>query len=271
MSFQSSLSGIGAASEKLDVIGVNVANAQTVGFKETNVRFQDIYANKMEGGQFGSGSVSAVKTQAFTQGGLQQSDNALDMAINGKGFFQVMRSDGSLAYTRTGQFHVDKDKYLVTPEGDKVMGASGPIQIDSAKYGNTIRISSDGVIQASDGVTRGPSKEVPDPVSIGKTITQQGDLVYQTIGAVQLHEFRNEDGLESLGDNLWGETSASGARIFGQPGSGVFGTVESGMTEASNVDLNENLVDMIVAQREYQGNAQALKIQVDMDTSLAKL
>lgn len=272
MSFQTSLSGITAASEKLDVIGVNISNAQTIGFKQTKASFHDLFVNTMvDNSQQGVGAVSMVKTQEFTQGGLEQSDNGLDMAINGKGFFQVMRSDGTLAYTRNGQFHVDKDKYLVTPEGDKVMGVGGPIQLDVAKYGNTIRIGADGTIQASDGVTRGASKVVPDPATIGKTITQEGDLIFQTIGTLQLHEFRNINGLENLGDNLWGETSASGAKVAGQPGSGIFGTVEANMLESSNSDLNENLVDMIVAQREYQGNAQALKIQVDMETSLAKL
>lgn len=271
MSFQTSLSGINAASERLDVIGMNVSNAQTIGFKETKASFHDLYAGKVDGGSVGLGAVSLVKVQQFTQGGLQQSENPFDMAINGKGFFQIMRPDGTLAYTRNGQFHIDKNKYLVTPEGDKVMGVGGAIQIDAAKYGNTLRIAADGTIQASDGVTRGAPKEVPDPINIGKTITQEGDLVYQTIGTIQLHNFRNINGLENLGDNLWGETSASGARVAGQPGSGILGILESGMLEESNSDLNENLVKMIVAQREYQGNAQALKIQVDMDTSLAKL
>lgn len=271
MSFQTSLSGINAASDKLDIIGVNVANAQTVGFKETKARFTDLYVNKITAGDYGSGSVSIKMSQQFTQGGLQQSENSLDMAINGKGFFQVMRSDGTLAYTRNGQFHVDKDKYLVNAEGNKVMGTNGPIQIDTQKYGDTVRISAEGVIQASDGVTRGPDKVVPDPVNIGKTITQQGELVFKDIATVQLHTFRNIDGLENLGDNLWGETINTGEHFVGRPTTGIFGNIEAGTVEASNSDLNENLVDMIVAQREYQGNAQALKIQIDMDLSLAKL
>jgi len=261
MSFQSSLSGINASAEKLDVIGVNVANAQTVGFKETRTHFADLYISKTQSGQFGSGALSVVLEQQFGQGNLETSKNVLDMAINGKGFFQVMHPDGSLAYTRNGQFHVEGDKptdtvgFLKTPDGSKVIGANGPIQIDMAKYGGTLRISSDGKIQGSDGVTKGPT----------------GSLAYQDIATLQLHNFRNIDGLESLGDNQWGETSASGAKVSGTPGAGIFGLVESGAVEASNVDLNNNLVNMIVAQREYQGNSQALKIQNDMDLSLAKL
>lgn len=271
MSFQASLSGINAANEKLDILGVNIANAQTVGFKETKASFHDMFSNKLSGNDVGIGAISLAKVQQFTQGGLQQSENPFDMAINGKGFFQILRDDGVLAYTRNGQFHVDKDKNLVTAEGYKVMGANGPIQIDTVKYGNTITISPEGVIQASDGVTRGPSKEIPDPLTVGKTVTQQGDLVFQTIGTIQLHEFRNVNGLENLGDNLWGETIHTGARVSGQPGSGIFGRLEGGTVEASNTDLNEGLVNLIIAQREYQGNSQALKIQIDMETSLTKL
>ncbi len=271
MSFQSSLSGINAATQKLDVIGVNVANAQTVGFKETKANFADMFVNSSQGMTMGSGALSVKLAQQFQQGNLQSSTNVLDIAISGQGFFQVMRPDGSLAYSRNGEFHVDKDQYLVTVSGDKVMGVNGPIQIDMAKYGGTLRISPEGKIQGSDGVTRGPEKIVPDPLNLGKTISTPGDYVYQDIATLQLHSFRNIGGLESLGDNLWGESRTTGAMVFGTPGSGIFGIVEAGMTEASNADLNENLVNMIVAQREYQGNSQAMKIQLEMDLSLAKL
>lgn len=271
MSFQASLSGINAASQKLDVIGVNVANAQTVGFKEGEAKFADTFVNKTQGMFLGSGALSMRLAQRFEQGGLQSSVNTLDIAISGQGFFQVQRPDGSLAYTRNGEFHTDKDQYLVTVEGDKVMGANGPIQIDLTKYSGSLRISRDGVISGSDGVTRGPDKVVQDPLNLGQTITVAGDLMYQEIGRLELHSFRNIGGLESLGGNLWGESNATGTRVSGKPGVGIFGLVEAGMTEASNADLNENLVNMIVAQREYQGNSQAMKIQLEMDLSLAKL
>lgn len=261
MSFQSSLSGINASAQKLDVIGANVSNAQTVGFKETRSHFADLYINSTGATQAGTGAVGVILQQQFGQGNLETSNNVLDMAINGKGFFQVMHPDGSLAYTRNGQFHVEGDKptdtvgFLKTPDGSKVIGANGPIQIDMAKYGGTLRISSDGKIQGSDGVTKNAA----------------GNLAYQDIATLQLHNFRNIDGLKSLGDNQWGETSAAGAKVSGTPGTGIFGVVQDSVVEASNVDLNNNLVNMIVAQREYQGNSQALKIQIDMDLSLAKL
>lgn len=276
MSFQSSLSGINASATKLDVIGVNVANAQTVGFKESKAQFADMYTNNIARNQLGGGAANVTLAQQFRQGNLEGSANPLDIAISGKGFFQVMRPDGTLAYTRNGQFHVEGDTpedtagYLKTMDGSKVMGANGPIQVDMARYADTLRISPEGVIQGSDGGTRGPDRVVPDPDNVGQTITVPGELTYQTLGALQLHTFRNIDGLENLGDNQWGETSDSGARVSGAPGAGVLGLVQSGMTEASNSDLNENLVNMIVAQREYQGNSQALKIQVDMDLKLIR-
>lgn len=276
MSFQSSLSGINASATKLDVIGVNVANAQTVGFKESKAQFSDMYSNNIARNQLGGGAANVTLAQQFQQGNLESSTNPLDIAISGKGFFQVMRPDGALVYSRNGQFHVEGDNpedtvgYLKTMDGSKVMGANGPIQIDMTRYAGTLRISPEGVIQGSDGATRGPDRVVPDPDNVGQTITVPGELTYQTLGALQLHTFRNIDGLENLGDNQWGETSESGARVSGAPGAGMLGIVQSGMTEASNTDLNENLVRMIVAQREYQGNSQALKIQVDMDLKLIR-
>lgn len=271
MSFQASLSGINASTEKLDVIGVNIANAQTVGFKETTARFADIFFNKTNAGQMGSGALNVNLDQQFTQGTLKLSDNTLDIAISGNGFFQVMSPDGSLAYTRNGQFHTDANNYLMTAQGDKVMGADGAIKIDLLKYGGTLRINHEGLIQGSDGVSRGPDKTVPDPAQVGKNTTVTGDMVYQDLATIQLHNFRNIDGLISVGDNKWSPSYAAGARVSGAPGSGIFGLVQAGAVEESNADLNANLVNMIVAQREFQGNSQALKIQNEMDLSLAKL
>jgi flagellar basal body rod protein FlgG len=276
MSFQSSLSGINASAAKLDVIGVNVANAQTVGFKETRADFGDLYVNNILNSQLGTGTFSMRLSQQFRQGNLEGSANPLDIAVSGNGFFQVMRPDGALVYTRNGQFHVEGDApedtvgYLKTLDGNKVMGANGPIQIDMNRYAGTLRISPEGVIEASDGVTRGPDRVVPDPDNVGQTITVPGELTYQTLGVLQLHTFRNINGLENLGDNQWGETTNSGERFSGAPGTGALGIVHSGMKEASNSDLNENLVRMIIAQREYQGNSQALKIQNDMDLKLIR-
>lgn len=261
MSLGSSLSGINASAKKLDVIGVNVANAQTVGFKETRTHFADLYMSKTDSHEMGTGALGVKLEQLFGQGDLEDSKNTLDLAINGSGFFQVLHPDGSLTYTRNGQFHVEGDKptdavgFLKTTDGNKVMGTNGPILLDMAKYGGTLRIGQDGKIQGSDGVTKDAA----------------GNLTFQNIATLQLHNFRNINGLESLGDNQWGETAASGAKVSGTPGTGTFGVVQSGAVEASNVDLNTNLVNMIVTQREYQGNSQALKIQIDMELSLAKL
>jgi flagellar basal-body rod protein FlgG len=255
MSLATSVSGINAAAGKLDVIGANVANSQTVGFKESKSLFSDIFVNKTAAGQMGSGAMNEALVQQFGQGNLQTSSNPLDVAINGNGFFQVMSPDGSLTYARNGQFHVDKDQYLVTADGNKVMGANGPIQIDMAKYGGTLQIGPDGTIQGSDGVTKDAS----------------GNLASQNIATLQLHSFRNINGLENLGDNQWGVTAAAGAEVSGAPGSGIFGVLQGGAVEASNADLNNNLVEMIMAQREYQGNSQVFQTQSDMEKSLINL
>lgn len=255
MSFESSLSGINAASQKLDVIGVNVANAETVGFKGSTARFTDIFVNRAAAGQMGSGSNGVNVSRQFTQGDIKMSGNVLDIAIDGKGFFQVISPDGTLAYTRNGQFHVDKDSYLVTPEGDKLMGANGPIQIDMTKYGGTLSISPTGLIKGSDGVTRDAA----------------GNLENQTLATLELHTFRNVDGLFPIGDNKWDVSGAAGARVSGAPGTDIIGKVLGGAVEQSNADLNESLVNMIIAQREFQGNSQILKVQNEMDLSLAKL
>ena len=254
MSFESSLSGINAASQKLDVIGANVANAETVGFKETTARFADIYAGRVGSGQVGAGSMDVNLSQQFGQGGIKSSGNVLDVAISGRGFFQVMNSDGSSSYTRNGQFHVDQNSFLVTSEGDKVMGANGPIQIDMERYGNSLRISPEGLIQGSDGKA-----------------DATGNLLVQNIGSIPLHTFRNIDGMVSIGDNKWESSTAAGAEVSGIPGDGILGVLQAGATEDSNVDMNGNLVNMIIAQREFQGNSQILKIQNEMDLSLAKL
>lgn len=272
MTFQSSLSGINAASQQLDVIGVNLANAQTVGFKESSAKFAEMVAGNISAGQLGSGALSVNLTQQFAQGDIQTSGNAFDIAINGKGYFQVLTPEGDLNYTRNGQFHVDKNNYLMTAEGDKVMGANGPIQIDATKYGHTLNINSNGVIQGSDGVTRGPDKTVPDPnnIGVGKTITVPGDLITQDIATLQLFDFRNNGGMVSVGGNKWVATNAAGAQTSGAPGTSNFGLVQAGAVEQSNADLNTNLVNMIVAQRDYQGNSQALKTQNDMDLNLIR-
>lgn len=259
MSLQNSISGLSISSKKLDMIGNNIANASTVGFKETMGKFGDLYGAATVSGQVGLGGMSMTRVQEFNQGGIRQSDNPLDMAISGKGFFQVQTSDGSLAYTRDGQFHLDNNGYMVTANDEKLMGTSGPIQIDRAVWTN-FKIDANGMISGSDGTTRGPDVEFPT----GSGIFVPGPLVYQDIATVGLFDFRNPQGLESLGTNLWQASLASGSVISGSPAANSLGSLQSGALEESGTDLNESLVNMIIAQREYQSNAQGIKTQDEM-------
>lgn len=259
MSLQNSISGLSISSQKLDLIGNNISNASTVGFKETVGKFADLYGTATAGGQAGMGGLSMTKVQEFNQGGIKQSDNPLDMAISGKGFFQIQTIDGSLAYTRDGQFHLDNNGYVVTANDEKLMGTSGPIQIDRTVWTN-FKIDANGVISGSDGVTRGPDVEFP----AGSGTFIPGSLIYQEIATVGLSDFRNPQGLESLGNNLWQESSTSGTVISGTPAAKSLGSLQSGALEESGTDLNESLVNMIIAQREYQSNAQGIKTQDEM-------
>lgn len=259
MSLRTSISGLNVSAQKLDLIGNNLANASTVGFKETMGKFGDLYGTATVSGQAGMGGVSMARVQEFNQGGIRQSDDPLDMAISGKGFFQIQTSDGSVAYTRDGQFHLDSNGYVVTASDEQLMGTSGPIQIDRTEWTN-FRVDANGVISGSDGMTRGPDEEFP----VGSGLFIPGSLIYQEIATVGLFDFRNPQGLESLGNNLWRESLASGGVISGAPAANSLGTLQSGALEESNTDLNESLVNMIIAQREYQSNAQGIKTQDEM-------
>lgn len=247
MSFDNSISGLSISAQKLDLIGNNLANASTVGFKEAMGKFGDLYGTTTVSGQVGLGGASLATVQEFSQGAIQFTDNSLDMAINGNGFFQVKTSDGTLAYTRDGQFELDSNGNVVNANGDQLMGTSGPIQIDKTVW-TDFKVGTNGVISGTDGKTRGPD----------------GALVYQNIATVGLSNFRNPQGLESQGSNLWLESLASGSAISGTPTTKGLGLLQSGAVEASGADLNNNLVNMIIAQREYQSNAQGIKTQDEM-------
>lgn len=259
MSLQNSISGLSISEQKLAFIGNNIANASTVGFKETMGKFVDLYGPGTVIGQPGMGGVSVAKVQEFNQGGIKLSDNPLDMAISGKGFFQIQASDGSVAYTRDGQFHLDNNGFVVNANDEPLMGTSGPIQIDRTEWTN-FKVDANGVISGSDGITRGPDEEFP----VGSGLFIPGSLIYQEIATVGLFDFRNPQGLESLGNNLWRESLASGGVISGTPAANSLGSLQSGALEESNTDLNESLVNMIIAQREYQSNAQGIKAQDEM-------
>ena len=422
MAFQHGLSGLNASSKNLDVIGHNIANANTTGFKSSRAEFADLVASSMGAGggaNYGIGVEVAAVAQQFSQGNVTVTGNNLDVAINGNGFFKVQQADGSAAYTRAGNFKLDKTGDLVTNGGAQVMGfrvdpATGlstseaqplsfptgaPIQAkqtesikatlnldarakDSAgdatatppvpatprsTYGTSINVyDTQGVAtpvnlyfmktanpnewavynQLDDPTAVPPVTAISlgtiafdengkiDPATATLTLTvsptanpnagtaapavanfpvdidmsgatqfgskfavadlsqdgyASGDLtsinisndgmvmasysngVTRAEAQVALANFRNPQGLLAVGGNNWVESNDSGPAVMGKPGDGNFGALRSGALEDSNVDLTAELVNMMTAQRAYQANAQTIKTQDQVMSTLVNL
>ncbi len=412
MAFQHGLSGLNASSKNLDVIGHNIANANTTGFKASRAEFAEMVAASMGAGggsNYGIGVEVAAVAQQFSQGNITVTGNNLDVAINGNGFFKVQQPDGSAAYTRAGNFKLDKDGDLVTNGGAQVMGfrvdpttglsTSEPLPLSfptgspiEAKQTLNMTATLNLDARAKDAVgdpaatppipptprsTYGTSinvydtQGVPIPVNLyfekngsntwdvytdldpaatsigqiafdgngrfdpaGSTVpmtvnvdpatsnpnnppapwdvtidfdnctqfgskfavadlTQDGyasgDLtsinisndgmimasysngVTRAEAQVALANFRNPQGLLSVGGNNWVESFDSGPAVMGKPGDGNFGALRSGALEDSNVDLTAELVNMMTAQRAYQANAQTIKTQDQVMSTLVNL
>ena len=401
MSFQQGLSGLNAAARNLDVIGHNVANANTVGAKGSRAEFADMYANTMNragANDIGIGVRVANVAQQFTQGPITGTENPLDLAINGPGFFQVSNGRDAPMYTRNGQFKVDREGYIVNNDNLQLLGyatdasgkvipteigplrlptagispeattrvgmemnldarlpvADGPAFIanDPTTYNNATSVTvydekgqdvaltfyfrktatdeweihatangdpvgTGAIAQVSFSSDGSQATTTPDPASFtvpGVTSASGGDtqpipgvaldlnnlteyganfavtdlsqdgfapgqLTDVSIddtgvimarytngkslpaGQVTIANFRNPQGLQPLGGNAWGITHASGTPVVGTPGNGNLGVLQSKALEESNVDLTQELVNMITAQRTYQANAQTIKTQ----------
>lgn len=416
MAFQQGLSGLNSSSKALDVAGNNIANASTVGFKASSSHFADLYGASLQGSvgsQIGIGSTLSAVMQQFTQGNITATNNPLDIAINGSGFFGLSQN-GTTTYSRNGQFHLDKDGYIVNDQGRKLLGveanASGaipqqpptdalkvefatgtpsptttasitanldsrlttatgfndgdstatpPVAMDPTSFdptdvdtyntstamtvydslGNphtlgyyfvksetpnqwymfttldgavdvagstttpnytTLNFSSAGVLQSpttnptldfavgtgadamsfavnvSDITQFGSPFAVNDLVQDGfapgnlSGISVSKDGIVQArydngqtrnIGQIALFNFRNQNGLASIGNNQWTETADSGQPTPGNPNTGIFGVLQASSIEESNVDLTAELVNLIVHQRNYQASAQSIKTQ----------
>jgi flagellar hook protein FlgE len=417
MSFQTGLSGLNASSKSLDVIGNNIANANTVGMKSSRAEFADLVASSLGagGGGAGAGIGVAVATiaQQFSQGNINITGNSLDVAINGNGFFQVTRPDGSTAFTRDGQLKLDKDGNIITNTGAAVMGyptnlttgaptgvtpqaltvpTSAPIPANATTAITAeFNLDARAVIAASatpptpistygTSLTTYDSQGVALPVSLYFSkvtpttagtdewavytdpagVTNVGSLVFDATGALNtalttvntltlspstyaasltpprtsivpdftvtvdvskvtqfgvafnvsnlnqdgytageltgisidpsgtittrysngetqyrgqlaLADFRNVQGLTPIGSGEYLETFASGQPVLGNPGIGKFGELRAGAVEESNVDLTAELVNMMTAQRNYQANAQTIKTQDQIMSTLVNL
>ncbi|TRX74468.1 flagellar basal-body rod protein FlgG [Pseudomonas mangiferae] len=240
-----SKTGLSAQDMNLTTISNNLANVSTTGFKRDRAEFEDLLyqihrqpgAQSTQDSQLPSGlqlgtGVRIVGTQKnFSEGSLQTTDQPLDMAVNGRGFFQVLQPDGTVSYTRDGSFHLNSDGQIVTANG---MALEPAIVVPADTL--TFTVGQDGTV----------------------SITTQGNAQPQIIGNIQTSDFINPAGLQSIGKNLFLETAASGAPQVGTPGLNGLGTVEQRTLENSNVSVVEELVNMITTQRAYEMNSKVI-------------
>lgn len=250
--------GLDGQQTQMDVITNNLANVSTNGFKRSRAVFEDLLyqtirqpgANSSQqtqipsGLQLGTGVRPVATEKIFTQGNLQQTGNPLDLAINGKGFFQVLLPDGTTAYTRDGSFQVDSTGQLVTASGYAVQPA---ITVPSDAI--TVTVAGDGTV----------------------SVTQPGVAAPTQIGSLQLASFINPAGLQSMGENLYIETAASGTASANTPGTNGLGLLNQAMIETSNVNVAEELVNMIQAQRAFEINSRAITTSDQMLQKLTQL
>jgi flagellar basal-body rod protein FlgG len=248
----SAASGMTAQQMSIDSIANNLANANTNGFKMRRMQFQDLlYQSYLQPGaaagsqtvipsglQVGLGTRPSANEIVFSQGAFVQTDNPLDLVIQGKGFFQVRLPSGETAYTRAGGFQLDKDGNVVTSSGDPIEP-----QITIPPTGQTITIAADGTV----------------------SYTLPGQAAAQVAGQIQLANFANPAGLSSIGSNLFTQTDASGAPTVGNPGGQEgLGSLMQGYVEASNVNIVEEFINMIVSQRAYEANSKVVKAADEM-------
>jgi flagellar hook protein FlgE len=263
MSYYTSISGLKNAQTDLNVISHNIANAETNGFKKSRVDFADIVAsssftNPKQIQGIGS-SVDSI-TQTFSVGPVEQTGSALDVAITGDGFFETKSPTGDTMFTRNGSFKVDENGFINDGSGNKlqafapgsdVTGAPGDVQV-LAKNGEAafvgVTISGRGAISAS--------------YADGSTLN---------VGTVALSSFIAPEGLKQVGSSNWKATGLSGAPTRGVPDSGNFGGLLSGSIEHSNVDIAEELVNLITAQRYFQANAKAIDTATQISQTIIGL
>lgn len=238
--------GMDAQVTRIDTVANNLANANTTGFKESQVDFADLMYETMRqpggartqntqmptGLEIGSGVKPVSTLKIFTQGSVKKTGGDLDMAIAGSGFFQVEGPDGQLYYTRDGNFRVNADGMVVNSRGYRL---SPSISIPDNAIG--VEVGSDGTV----------------------TAVGAGDRNQSQVGTIQLANFVNPGGLASEGGNMYAETEASGTPEVGTPGRNGLGEIKQGYIEESNVDVVNELVELIGAQRSYELNSKVVR------------
>ncbi len=250
-SLWTSTTGMSAQNLNMDVIANNLANVSTTGFKKSRADFQDLLYQIMKvpgsptsadtksptGIQVGLGVKPAAITKIFTTGDIVQTQNTLDVAIEGQGFFQVLLPDGNTAYTRAGNLKLDGEGRITTSDGYPIQP-----EITIPEDAREVTIGDTGVVSAILGA----------------------DTTSTELGNIDLVDFINESGLIAIGRNLFRETEASGAAIVGTPGTEGIGTLLQGYIEQSNVNLVEEMTQMITTQRAYEINSNVITTSDEM-------
>ncbi len=256
LSLYSAATGMEAQQLNLNTIANNLANVNTPGFKRSKIEFQDLLYQKPRaagtdsgggnlvptGIEIGNGSRVASTSKIFTQGQLTQSGEKLDVAIQGDGFFEIQRADGTIGYTRDGSFKLNAQGQVVTVDGLPVLSGFQPIPsgASAVAIGQNGQVS----VETANGTT-----------SFRLTMTR----------------FANPSGLRSMGSNLYEETGASGAPETGAPGESGYGTVMQGYIESSNVNIVEEMVNLITAQRAYEINSKSIQTSDEMLQNVAQM
>lgn len=253
-----SKSGLDAQQTNISVTSNNLANASTVGFKKGRAIFEDLlYQNVNQPGgrssadttlpsglMLGAGTKVVATQKQFSQGDVNTTGNSLDLMINGRGFFEIQMPDGTTCYTRNGQFTLNEEGTIVT------VGSGYPLlpEIQVPENAKSISVSSDGQV----------------------SIATSAEAEAQVVGQLTVTTFVNETGLEPIGENLFAETQASGAPIQGIAGADGVGKISQGALEVSNVNVTEELVNLITAQRVYEMNSKVLSSVDEMMGALTQ-
>lgn len=257
-SLWTSTTGMSAQNLNMDVIANNLANVSTSGFKKSRADFQDLLYQIMKvpgsptsadtksptGIQVGLGVKPAAITKVFTEGDIVQTQNTLDVAIEGQGFFQVLLPDGNTAYTRAGNLKLDGDGRITTSDGYPIQP-----EITIPEDAREITIGETGVVSA----------------------VLSNDTTSTELGNIDLVDFINEAGLIAIGRNLFRETEASGTAVIGTPGNDGLGTLLQGYIENSNVNLVEELTQMITAQRAFEINSKVITTSDEMMQTITNM
>ncbi len=247
MPFRIALSGLNAASAGLRTTANNIANAGTTGFRQSRAEFASLVAARAQpAGAIGSGVRTSRIAQQQTQGNIRFTDNALDAAIGGGGYF-VLSDGGSRLYTRAGEFGVDAEGYVVNAQGNRLqaypVGSNGQFNTGAP---TDLRLATGRIIGVSIDQT-------------GVVVARYSNGQSTELGKVAIANFNNPQGLQQVGDTSWAESPTSGPARLGEAGTASFGLIQTGAIESSNVDLTEQLVRMIEFARQFEMQAKVVR------------